>query len=397
MNKLLTVFMALSAIAAGSASAMTFDEVVNAIAVKSANVVTTTATAEATSIRNSMAGNLADPEIEAEYLFGDGADNKWNIGVGQSFDWPGVYAARRAAAAASTNAARNSVAAAYTEAQSAARLALIDYVNACRNIELLDRIDATMATIQDAVEQDAGSEMTRLDINKIKVERGLLKVKISAWEKRKGEAVASLMTLSPESDVEGMLREMPHNYPASRLLPVDSYLVAVDNDSRIMAANDNADAATKEIDVASMERYPGFSLAYKHAFEEGHHFNGLGVGLSIPVFSSRHKVAAAKATAFEARCEAMTLRATIAAEINTLHARAARLHKSLDQLADIFETTNNIALLKRAHDGGEMSLLQFLTEANYFLESEMEYLDLSYQYNIAVASLARYTPVSPAE
>ena len=52
-------------------------------------------------IENILGENtLEAPEVEFVHMFGTTADtnDKWTLSVSQSFDWPGVYAARREAA-----------------------------------------------------------------------------------------------------------------------------------------------------------------------------------------------------------------------------------------------------------------------------------------------------------
>ena len=48
---------------------------------------------EATAL--SVAGRFSSqPEVEFEHLWGPDSNRKWNVGVAQSFDWPGVYRRR---------------------------------------------------------------------------------------------------------------------------------------------------------------------------------------------------------------------------------------------------------------------------------------------------------------
>ena len=44
-----------------------------------------------------------------------------------------------------------------------------------------------------------------------------------------------------------------------------------------------------------------------------------------------------------------------------------------------------------ALDGGELSLLEYLQESNYFIEAIREYNAASYGYACALASLDRYS------
>lgn len=86
------------------------------------------------------ANTLPGPEAEGEYLWGPAGDNRWGAGVSQSFDWPGVYAARRAESRAAANAFDLLASAELAERTLAARLTLIDLIAARRRAATVGRI-----------------------------------------------------------------------------------------------------------------------------------------------------------------------------------------------------------------------------------------------------------------
>ena len=370
---------------------LTFDDAVNTIAGKSTALYMANAQAESTAVNLSTAGNIADPEIEGEYLFGNQrADNRWSVGVSQSFDWPGVYASRRRAADAATRATRLDAAGIYAETQTNVRLALTDYINACRNLEILNDVHQSLDEIIDVMERHQGNQLTVLDFNKMQIEHGILMSTLLTWEDRRQEAVAALKEIAPSEDIAGMLDALDPVYPIYTLKAPAEYIAALGNDYRIKALDARAEAARLDIDVARKERLPGFSIGYVHAYEEATHFNGLTLGLTLPVFSSRNKTAAATARRFEANTALISMQSTLEAQITSTCTRAKRLKKTIDELASVFETHDNIALLRKALDGGQLSTLQFLSEVNYILQAQLDYLDLVYQYNTAMAKLSRY-------
>lgn len=373
------------------ANSMTFDEAVNFIAGKSTAMIRANADAEATAVENSMAGNLTDPEIEGEYLLGNHReDNRWSAGVSQSFDWPGVYSSRRRAAEASTRAARLEAAGVFAETQTNVRLALTDYINACRNIDILDDVHVSLDEIMETMEQHKGDEMSVLDFNKLKIEHGMLMSTLLTWEDRRLEAIARLKEIAPTEDIAGLLSSLDPVYPIYTLKAPAEYVSALGNDNRLKALDAQVEAARLEADVARKERLPGFSIGYKHAYEEATHFNGFTLGLTLPVFSTRNKTAASTARRFAANTALMSMQSTLEAQITSTCMRAKKLKETTDELAEVFETHDNIALLRKALDGGQISTLQFLTEVNYILQTQLDYLDLIYQYNLAMATLSRY-------
>lgn len=376
---------------ASGASAVTFDEVVNKIAGQSVAVTEANARAEATARSEATAGNLGDTQIEGEYLWGkENVDNKWNIGVSQSFDWPGVYSARRREAAERTRAARYEAAATFAQEQLNARLALTDYVNACRNIEVLAEVDDYLNALMKDVASTGDSELTVLDINKMKIEHARLKLQILQWEDTRGEAVATLRAIAPTEDVASIISTLDPVYPVYTLLAPADYVTAINNDNRVKSLESTLEATRRATSVAAREALPGFSLGYVHAYEEQTHFNGLSAAITLPLFSARGKKAAAVSETFAASTAVVALRSSLEAEIVSTCQRARRLKESINDLAPVFDTQNNVALLQKALNGGQISRLEFLTELTYILNANQTYLDLLYQYNLAMARLCRY-------
>lgn len=370
----------------------TFDDIVGMIAAGSTEIAVATKDHEAVVARAACSSNLADPEIEGEYLFGRQARDRWSAGVSQSFDWPGVYSARRDAAMTRARASSMRLEATAGNIACDVRQLMIDYINACKCLETLAGIDSSLTVIEQMIKIDNGRQMTRLDLNKIKVERGLLKSRVATCEDDRLKSLSALSAISPGVDVEALLSAVGHDYPSDRLLDLSSYLQEADNDSRVLALKLEADAAAGEVSVTGRERYPGFSLGYVHAFEDGAHFNGFSVGMSIPVFSTRHKMAVARVDLMAAETKWATTLATIKADVVTNYERASALRQSLDELAPVFEIYDNIALLTRAYKGGEINLIQLLTETNFFIDSRLQYLDLQYKYQSSLTALHRYVP-----
>ena len=142
--------------------------------------------------------------------------------------------------------------------------------------------------------------------------------------------------------------------------------------------------------VASLSKYPGFSIGYTHNYEEGMHFNGITVGVTIPVFSQRHKVQAAKDRALAYETANMAYRVNRTSKVAAAYSRVNSLNEDISLLGPIFETTDNMTILKKSLDGGQISILSYIEGMNYFLLARQDYLDLQYRYNIAVAELTRY-------
>ena len=51
---------------------------------------------------------------------------------------------------------------------------------------------------------------------------------------------------------------------------------------------------------------------------------------------------------------------------------------------------NSVELLKKSLEGGQISLLDYLGEMDYYMQAERDYLDVQYRYHQTLANLNKY-------
>jgi outer membrane protein TolC len=139
-----------------------------------------------------------------------------------------------------------------------------------------------------------------------------------------------------------------------------------------------------------LSKYPGFSLGYKLENELGNYFNGFSIGLTIPLFSQRHKVEAVSATQKAINLQNSAFEIERLCQLKVQRANAIALYQEMLEYKPILENHNNINLLKKALDGGQINLITYIQEVNFFLEAQQDYIDVEYRYHQALASLNRY-------
>lgn len=315
--------------------------------------------------------NLPDPEMEGEYLFAPGDEkNRWGAGVTWGIEWPGVYSARREEAMGKLTAAETAM-----DGERHLRLIeikrrLLDYVLAEKKLAVLGEIGAANDSIM-ALSQKAErhGELTRLDMNKLRLEQASLRSAILAARDAREEAVAWL-NVAYCNDCSPLLEMMACELPEI-IVPADFDTA---QSSSVAAARAEAEAAKRGLKVAKAEGYPSLSIGYQHTFEDGIHFNGASVGISVPLFSSRGKKAAAKAAIAEAEFKAEKAAAEAGMETEASRRRLAILAQQIEEMSAVINDADNVGLLMKAYRGGVITLVDFLNERNYFTNAALDLL-----------------------
>lgn len=374
--------------ASASPQAADYDAIVNSIVANNLALKAERASLQSQGLEIKAENNLSDPEIGFEHQWGT-YGTKWNISVSQSFDWPGAYSARSKA----SNKAEDAFAMLYRSKENQLRLdarrLLIDisYCLQRRNltVAVADNISRLNELISKAYEH---GQATILDISKINLRMAESQAALETIDSELASLRGDLIALNGNQNisVDGL-----EKYDDERLLSEDRYLDAIDHSDAMAASlRAEADYQLARSRAARMGNYPGFSLGYVHNVELGDHFNGFSVGVSLPFFSNRHKSSSARLAAEAAETAVIDYRISAQTRIVTEYASAKRLKKRIEAYDAVFANDiDYLALLKKSFDGGQINVLDYLLEVNYFTEARIAYLSLCHDYRLRLANLNR--------
>ena len=214
--------------------------------------------------------------------------------------------------------------------------------------------------------------MTRLDLSKLRLER--LSLEASRVEAQ-DNMQASIVALSAiyGADCSPLLVSLDCDFPAVEA-PDETTFNGMSVDEREAAAA--LGLARLSESTAARESLPGISLALRHAFEDGAHFNGGSLGLSIPLFSNKDRRKAAKAAvkASEYRLECANADRLTGIEVSLK--RLCKLKNQVEAISVLLADTDESDLLMKAYKGKVITLIEYLNERNYFLEARLTHLAL---------------------
>ena len=381
-----------AALVLSSAQAITIDDVLTQVKQNNTQLKAAGARLDADQKSLKSSNNLPDPEVGGAYLFGKGPlDDKWEIGISQQVEWPGVYSARSNAADALISALQHGYSAEQLEVLNQARSLCIDIVGYNNLIQfnqgVLNNLNRLFDTYNKAL---AHGEVSIIDVNKLKIERLLMQQKIDEATSLRTAAVEQLKGINGGIDIAGA--ESLSTYAPLPLLSLEQHLTQARSSSPLLAKQNALVAAqSKNATATARQSLPSLSLGYRHVCEMGDHFNGISMGVSLPVFSNRGKKSAARASVFAAEMDASFTQNTIESNIITCHQRATALKNQIGVYDNALTSTDNIAVLNKALNGGEMSLLNYLQELRYFVEAQAVMLSLQNDYNKTLAQLWQYT------
>jgi len=122
----------------------------------------------------------------------------------------------------------------------------------------------------------------------------------------------------------------------------------------------------------------------------GERFNGFLVGISIPLFSNRNNVKQAKAQALYTDLQLESTTTTVESELHQLYNQSVALKTSMDEYNTVLKSQNSLALLNKAIQTGQISMIEYFVDVTTFYQSMQNYMQLQNEYQKVMAQLYKY-------
>lgn len=334
---------------------------------------------------------ISNPEFGINYFKGRPAEigNRTDYSFIQSFDFPSAYIYRK-----QISDYRNIQAELDFKEHS---LSIITRVkNICNDLiyynamkaELLKRLDNSGKIAEAYKKMYAAGEINLLDNNKAQLNLLNLKKEAEAIDIERNVLLSELQTLNGgkalnftdsvfqavnlENNFEEWFKKVENNNP---------YLQWMEQEIIISQKNTKLNSALS---------LPKFEAGYMSENVVGEQYQGLTLGLSIPLFENKNTVKYARAKASAVEELNYDYRVQYYNELKTLHSKAVSLQNSLDELRSGINAYNNSQMLLIALEKGEISLTEYLFELTMYYESYNKLMVMERDLHKTVTELNRY-------
>lgn len=381
------ILFALAALPLMAGAAEPFDAILSEISSNNAELKATRAEQTAEIISRRAENRLEAAEVGFDYKWSPAsvAATKMGFEVSQSFDWPGVYGARRKAARRAQSAMASRLAEQQKSLELQAETLLLQIVDANHRYVMLRQIVANLDSLHGKMhimlEQ---REATELDHRKVALEEIAMKQQLSEAESSRSEALALIAGLNG-GELPAGVADLTE-YPSAELLPLQEYLQQPAPE--VVATREEAATSLLDARVAKMGLMPGFSVGYVLEREEGVNFQGFSLGIRLPEYSAKPQADAARMKAMALEHQAEQAEQTRRAEITAAYAAAEHTRRLLADYEEAFGT-NYPQLLHQSLEGGQITYADYFTELNFYLAAHLDYDARLLQYHTLLATLRR--------
>jgi outer membrane protein TolC len=343
---------------------------------------------QAQKTENKLSNNLPDPTVSYSHLWG--ADNSSEtIGeliVSQSMDFPTLYHTRR-----QLNRQKNAMA--DHEYQLKRRAILLKAQEICFDIILLRKEQLLLKERHQNASELAilyqqrieSGDANVIELNKVKLELLNAKTEASINEtnlKKKEEELIILNGNTP-------FQTEQLTYPAI-VLPTDYAEIKDDvlnGELALAALEQESRVGHNLLKVAQESWLPKLEIGYRRNTESGAPFNGFVVGFSVPLFENKGKVKMARQQLLSTELSKEQVKSETSYNALQNFREAQKTKLLMDEYASLFKEHSDLLILKEALKSGQISLIEYFSEAAIIYQSQLNYLQLENKYHKTVASL----------
>jgi len=183
------------------------------------------------------------------------------------------------------------------------------------------------------------------------------------------------------------------------LLPLhfdDWFAQAAQQNPVLAYARQEIEISRQQLSLSKTMNLPTLSAGYMSEKVVGERFQGLSLGITIPLWENKNRVKQAKASVKAAESRETDNRQQFYNQLQILYNRTAGLKIAAEKYRQSLVTANNTGLLKKALDAGEISLLEYMVEIGLYYETINRALEAERDYQKAFA-LSRYQAYHPED
>lgn len=324
---------------------------------------------DAEKIGNATGNYLEDPEVEFSYSWGSPADigTRQDISVTQSFDIPTILGKKRKVAEMKNEMAEWQYRADRMNILLEARLLLIDMVYYNKMLLELAKRKTSAQAIMDAqkLRLDKG-DGNILEYNNARMMFSTVEVETEQMETERNAVHSQLVRLNGGSDVTVDLYEFE---PISLPLDFSEWFERKAETIPALAYMASSTALSKkELSVAKAMRFPAVSIGYVRENTLGQYYHGVSVGMSIPLWNRKNTVRQAKVAAEAAQYRQDNAVSQYRGQLEVLYNRTSGLRKTVEEYRLMLRETSSEALLAKALDAGEISVIEYSVQMGAYYE-----------------------------
>ncbi|MCY4778854.1 TolC family protein [Sphingobacterium sp. UT-1RO-CII-1] len=339
-------------------------------------------------ISNKTGIYLQNPEVEFTHLWGSPkmVGNEKDLNIKQTFDFATISGRRNELANKQNVLIDIQYKSNRLTILSEAKQYLVDYLYyQSLKSELNVRLQHAQIIAQVYKKRLEQGDGNILEYNKAQLNLSMIEGEMSANKVEEQALNAQLTRLNAGQElnlaaVNFDLEKLPDDF--------DTWYQTAESKNPLLAyIKQEIEVGKQQVSVNKALGMPNFSAGYVREKSTGQSLNGVMVGLSIPLWENKNRVKQAKLSIRAAEERQMDAQLQFYQQLKASYQKAYGLQQTATAYKKSLQSTNNIELLSKALNAGELSLLEYMVELSIYYENVNRTLIAERDYQRALAQL----------
>lgn len=384
------IYILLSVLALSAQAQVSFDNVLKEIEMNNTTLKAYREKANADKIGNKTGINMANPEVEFGYLWGSpsGEGNRVDLNVTQSFDFPTAYRYKTQLSDGKNQQVDMIYDQQKVEILQQARLICVELVYQTKMNKILSDRLKQARELSDAYQKsfDQGNidvlERNKTKLNLLNAEKALQINEVDL-----NLSKSELQRLNGGLDVGEFNRYSDFTFPLNF---IEWFAIVKANNPSLRVAEQEVALSRKQEQLTRALNLPKITAGYASERVSGTTFQGVSVGVSIPLWEGKNTVKHQKAQTVALQMQHEDSELQFRNTLKNQYDKAKKLSLLLKEYEDALSVTSSQDLLKMALYKGQLSLINYLLELSVYYETVDKYLETERDYQLAVAELQQW-------
>jgi outer membrane protein, heavy metal efflux system len=332
-----------------------------------------------------------NPKVEYDYLIGypSSSGNQTDFNITQSLDFPTVYFNKKSVSNKLIKQSENFLVIEKREILLDAKLTCVELIyRNKRQIELTKRIQATEKLHSHFQKRLESGEGNILDLNKTKIQL----INLQNEERINKTEISLLNQKLTQLNGGNNISLSDTVYPAlPEVLDFEKLESEIETtDPTLLSLQQAKQISEGKVKIAKSLSLPKVETGYHSQAILGQRFEGIHLGVTIPLWQYNKTVKAEKANMLLSKLKVEEHRNEHYYEIKHLYEKQQSFRITLKDYKEVLTSIKSSELLSKALLLGEISSIQYLMEVSYFYNSQDNYLILEKELNETIAQLYKF-------
>ena len=346
-------------------------------------------TTKSQKLENKTGIYLSNPEVGFNYLWGNPSTigNRTDFSISQAFDIPTITGMKNKIADERNSLAEWQYKAERMNILLEAKQYCIEliYFNALKK-ELDIRLQHAQTIASGYQNRLNSGDANILEYNKAQLSLSATTGEIARIDVERNALLSQLKRLNGGLDI--VMDDYQFNQKQLPLNFDDWYLQAEQKNPILAYIKQEVVVSQKQVSLNKAKGLPTFSAGYMSENVVGQRFQGLTMGVSVPLWENKNRVKQAKSAVVAAQARQTDSKQQFYNQLQIQYNRALGLKNTAESYRKSLVMANSTQLLKKALDAGEISLLNYMVELGLYYNMVNQTLEAERDYQKALAELS---------